>query len=187
MLEDGSVAGVKGHANLLRCPWAEADPLLAKYHDEEWGVPDARGAAHFERLTLEVFQAGLSWRTILHKRPAFRKAFARFSPARVAAFTGKDIRRLLNDAGIVRHRGKIEATIGNAKKFMTLSKAHGSFARYLDSLPDDLETLRAVFRREFAFMGPKIAESYFESAGKIPVKHHRRCWKAKGIPPKRKT
>ncbi len=181
------MAGVKSSPGLPRCPWAEADALLAKYHDEEWGVPVTRDAAHFERLSLEVFQAGLSWRTILHKRPAFRKAFAQFSPARVAAFTGKDVRRLLNDEGIVRHRGKIEATIKNAEKFMTLSKDHGNFARYLDSLPDDLETLRGVFRREFAFMGPKIAESYFESVGKIAIKHHPRCWKAKGAPLKRNT
>ncbi len=181
------MAGVTRLPDLPRCPWAEVDPLLAKYHDEEWGVPARRDAAHFERLTLEVFQAGLSWRTILHKRPAFRKAFARFSPAKVAAFTQKDVRRLLNDAGIVRHRGKIEATIENAGRFMALSKAHGNFARYLDTLPGDLETLRGVFRREFAFMGPKIAESYFESVGKIPIRHHRRCWKANGARAKRKT
>jgi DNA-3-methyladenine glycosylase I len=159
---------------------------MARYHDEEWGVPVQRDAAHFERLSLEVFQAGLSWRTVLHKRPAFRKAFARFSPAKVAAFTNKDVRRLLNDSGIIRHRQKIEATIENAGRFMALSKAHRSFVRYLDSLPSDLETLRFIFRKEFAFMGPKIAESYFESVGKIPLHHHPQCWKWKK-PSKRKT
>lgn len=165
--------------NPRRCPWAEEDPLLAKYHDEEWGAPVKTDAAHFERLSLEVFQAGLSWRTILHKRPAFRAAFARFSPRKVAAFTEKDIRRLLGDAGIVRHRGKIEATIENAGRLLALSKAHGGFSSYLDSLPGELDTLRRVFRKEFRFMGPKIAESYLESVGKIPIRHDRRCWKSK--------
>ena len=166
-------------AALPRCAWAEGDPIMERYHDEEWGVPAVSDAAHFERLSLEVFQAGLSWRTILHKRAAFRKGFARFSPRRVAAFTERDIRRLLGDAGIVRHRGKIEATIENARRLLGISKAHGGFARYLGSLPGDLEELRGIFRKEFRFMGPKIAESYFESVGKIPTVHDRRCWKAK--------
>lgn len=165
--------------NPRRCPWAEGDPLLAKYHDEEWGAPVKTDAAHFERLSLEIFQAGLSWRTILHKRAGFRAAFARFSPRKVAAFTEKDICRLLGDAGIVRHRGKIEATIENAGRLLALSRAHGGFSGYLDSLPGKLNALRPIFRKEFRFMGPKIAESYLESVGKIPIRHDRRCWKAK--------
>ncbi|MBT3351475.1 MAG: DNA-3-methyladenine glycosylase I [Nitrospinaceae bacterium] len=164
--------------NPRRCPWAEESSLLAKYHDEEWGVPVKTDAAHFERLSLEVFQAGLSWRTILHKRVAFRSAFARFSPQKVSAFTEKDIRRLLDDAGIVRHRGKIGATIDNAGRLIALSKAHGGFSSYLESLPGDLDTLRPIFRKEFRFMGPKISESYLESVGKIPIRHHRLCWKS---------
>ena len=152
---------------------------MEKYHDEEWGNPTEKDAAHFERLSLEVFQAGLSWRTILHKRAAFRRAFARFSPKKVAAFTGRDVRRLLGDAGIVRHRGKIEATIENARRFLEISKEHGGFAGYLASLPGDLPALRRIFRAEFRFMGPKIAESYFESVGKIPPTHDPRCWRAK--------
>ena len=162
-----------------RCPWAEEDSLLAKYHDEEWGVPVKTDAAHFERLSLEVFQAGLSWRTILHKRATFRAAFAHFSPRKVAAFTEKDIRRLLGDAGIVRHRGKIEATIENAGRFLVLSKAHGGFSTYLESLPGELEALRPIFRKKFRFMGPKITESYLESVGKIPTPHNWQCWKTK--------
>jgi DNA-3-methyladenine glycosylase I len=166
-------------ADLPRCPWAEGDAAMEKYHDEEWGNPTEKDAAHFERLSLEVFQAGLSWRTILHKRAAFRRAFARFSPKKVAAFTGRDVRRLLGDAGIVRHRGKIEATIENARRFLEISKEHGGFAGYLASLPGDLPALRRIFRAEFRFMGPKIAESYFESVGKIPPTHDPRCWRAK--------
>ena len=164
--------------NPPRCPWADGDPLLARYHDEEWGVPVATDAAHFERLSLEVFQAGLSWRTILNKRAAFRRAFARFSPKKVAVFKERDIRRLLGDPGIVRHRGKVEATIGNARRLIALSKAHGSFARWLESLPPDLKALQAVLREEFRFMGPEIAKSYLESVGKVPVRHHPRCWRA---------
>ncbi len=164
---------------LPRCAWTGTDPLLVKYHDEDWGVPVKTDAAHLERLSLEVFQAGLSWRTILYKRTAFRKAFARFSPRKVAVFTEKDIRRLLGDAEIVRHRGKIEATIENARRLLVLSKEHGGFSRYINSLPANLEELRRIFRVEFRFMGPKIAESYFESVGKIPLKHDRRCWMAK--------
>ncbi len=162
-----------------RCPWAEADPLLARYHDEEWGVPVPGDAAHFERLSLEVFQAGLSWRTILHKRAAFRRAFGRFSPRRVAAFTEADVRRLLGDAGIVRNRKKIEATIENARRLLALSKAHGSFARWLASLPGGRRELCRALRDAFRFMGPKIAGSYLESVGRVPPRHHPRCWRAK--------
>jgi len=171
------VAGVSAR-DRRRCPWAEADPLLARYHDEEWGTPAKSDREHFERLSLEVFQAGLSWRTILHKRPAFRRAFARFDPRRVMRFTGRDVRRLLADAGIVRHRAKIEATIENARRFREIAERHGSFARYLDALPGDLAELRGILRREFRFLGPKIAESYLESVGKIPPAHHPRCWRA---------
>lgn len=181
------MALMKAALELPRCPRAGNDAVLAWYHDEEWGAPVQRDAAHFERLSLEVFQAGLSWRIILHKRPALRRAFARFSPVRVATFTRKDVHRLLSDPGIVPHRGKIEATIQNATKFLALLEAHGKFARYLDSLPGDLETLRKTIRSKFAFMGPKIAASHFESVGKIPILHHPKCWKAKTVTSQRKT
>ena len=182
------MAGVRndGARLLPRCPWVGEDVLLARYHDEEWGIPVSSDAAHFERLTLEVFQAGLSWRTILHKRPAFRRAFARFSPRKVAAFTEKDIRRLLGDAGIVRNRMKIEATVENARRFILLSKAHGSFARWLESLPGNLAGLQATLRGEFRFMGPEIAKSYLESVGKVPIRHHPGCWRASGQGGKKK-
>jgi DNA-3-methyladenine glycosylase I len=160
---------------------------MEKYHDEEWGVAVRTDAAHFERLSLEVFQAGLSWRTILHKRAAFRKGFSRFSPRKVAAYTERDILRLLADAGIVRHRGKIEATIENASRLLTISTAHGGFSAYLDSLPGNLEELRRILRKEFRFMGPKIAESYLESVGKISPPHERGCWKSKRRTLKKRT
>ena len=92
--------------NPKRCTWAEGDPLMEKYHDEEWGFPVRTTRKHFEQLTLEIFQAGLSWRTILHKRAEFRKEFLRFSPEKVALFTEKDIRRILGNPGVVRNRKK---------------------------------------------------------------------------------
>ena len=133
--------------NPKRCTWAEGDPLMEKYHDEEWGFPVRTTRKHFEQLTLEIFQAGLSWRTILHKRAEFRKEFLRFSPEKVALFTEKDIRRILGNPGVVRNRKKIEATIENAKRFLAIQKKHGSFNRYLASLPDDLPSLQRYSAR----------------------------------------
>lgn len=162
-----------------RCAWAEGDPLMEKYHDEEWGFPVRANRKHFEQLTLEVFQAGLSWRTILHKREAFREAFLRFSPEKVARFTESDVARILKNPGVVRNRKKIEAAIENARRFLAIEKKHGSFNRYLASLPDDLASLQRIFRETFVFMGPKIAEAYLESVGKIPEPHEPRCWRAR--------
>ena len=99
-----------------RCSWAVDDPLLIQYHDEEWGVPLESDDALFERMTLEVFQAGLNWRLILHKRASFRKAFKNFSIERVASYTERDVARLLNDKSIIRNRLKIESTIENARR-----------------------------------------------------------------------
>ncbi|HKR48802.1 MAG TPA: DNA-3-methyladenine glycosylase I, partial [Pseudonocardiaceae bacterium] len=106
----GTKLGTDGHP---RCPWAISAPDYSDYHDAEWGVPLHGAAALFERLSLEAFQSGLSWLTILRKRNAFRRAFAGFDPAAVAAFTDDDVARLLTDAGIVRNRAKIEATVRN--------------------------------------------------------------------------
>lgn len=154
---------------------------MARYHDEEWGVAVADDNAHFERLTLEIFQAGLSWRMILHRRPAFRKAFARFSIARVARFGGREVRRLLNDAGIIRNRLKIEATIENACTFLRLKREHGSFVNFLNGLDHaDQASVLALFKKTFRFMGPEIARSYLESVGKIRPRHEPTCWKATG-------
>lgn len=165
--------------NPTRCTWAEGDPVMEKYHDEEWGFPVRTTRKHFEQLTLEIFQAGLSWRTILHKRKAFREEFMRFSPEKVARFTEKDIGRILGNPGVVRNRKKIEAAIENARRFLAIQKKYGSFNRYLASLPDDLPSLQKIFRAEFVFMGPKIAEAYLESVGRIPEPHDPRCWRAK--------
>ena len=101
-----------------RCTWPGTDPQYLAYHDEEWGVPERDGRALFECLMLEGFQAGLSWRTILRKREAFREAFDHFAPEKIAAYDETDVERLLANAGIVRHRGKIESTINNARRIL---------------------------------------------------------------------
>src|SRR5512137_1946709 len=103
----------RGDDGIVRCAWGLSDPLYVRYHDEEWGFPVADDRRLFEKLCLEGFQSGLSWLTILRKREAFRRAFASFEPAAVARFGPRDVTRLLGDAGIVRHRGKIESVIGN--------------------------------------------------------------------------
>src|SRR6059058_372613 len=108
-----------------RCEWAGTEPLMVAYHDDEWGVPTHDDRALFELLTLEGAQAGLSWRTILDKREGYRAAFAGFDPAHVAAFTGADVERLVADAGIVRHRGKIESTVNNAQRMLEVQHELG--------------------------------------------------------------
>lgn len=121
---------IQGEDGRARCAWCEAAdfPLYRRYHDEEWGDPVADETRLFEKLCLEGFQAGLSWRTILAKREAFRAGFAGFDAARVARFGDADVQRLLADAGIVRHRGKIEATIGNAQALCKLHEQGRSLA-----------------------------------------------------------
>ena len=151
---------------------------MATYHDQDWGTLPIDDDSYFEAMTLELFQAGLSWRTILHKRPAFRSAFHDFSVARVASYSSQDSARLLTDTGIVRHQQKIEAAIANARTFIVIQGAHGSFRNYLDSLGDDPQVLREALRRQFRFMGPKVAESFLEAVGKLPAPHQPGCWRA---------
>ena len=191
-----------------RCWWtgdpATADPAMVRYHDEEWGVPVSDDTELFERLTLECFQAGLSWSTILRKRDGFRRAFAGFHPAAVAAFDDTDRARLLADVAIVRNRAKVDATIGNAAAFLAVVAEHGSFAAYLGSAvsrapgvpappldPDatmaDLpsttpasDALSADLRRRgFRFVGPTIVYAFMESAGLVDD-HLPGCWRYRG-------
>ncbi len=126
--EDGIVVGDDGVA---RCWWANSAQAYRAYHDVEWGFPVSDDVRLFEKLSLEGFQAGLSWLTILRKREAFRRAFAGFEFERIARFGQRDVARLLADAGIVRHRGKIEAVINNARLAVELVQAEGSLARYV--------------------------------------------------------
>jgi DNA-3-methyladenine glycosylase I len=114
-----------------RCAWLGNDELMMRYHDEEWGVPLHDDQKLFEFLILEGMQAGLSWRTILHKRENFRRAFHNFNPARVACYGDRDVDRLLADAGIIRNHAKIKAAINNAQRFLEISREFGTFDRYI--------------------------------------------------------
>src|SRR5580692_2321231 len=120
----------------IRCKWAESDPLMQRYHDEEWGVPQRDSRALWEMLMLEGFQAGLAWIIVLRKRDALRKAFAGFEPAKVARFTKRDVARLMNDAGIIRASAKIEATIAGARIFCEMRDRGEDFGALCWSFTD---------------------------------------------------
>ena len=173
---------------ITRCSWCGDDPLYVKYHDEEWGRGYEDEKKMFEFLVLESAQAGLSWITILRKRENYRKAFANFNAKKVAAFTEKDVERLLADPGIVRNRLKINAAIGNAQKFLEIQKEFGSFGKYLLSFfPDNKpivnhwKTLQeipprtelsdrisaAMKKRGFKFFGSTIAYSHLQAVGLV--------------------
>src|SRR5260370_10783565 len=121
----------KAYRMYKRCAWADGDPLLRDYHDEEWGVPERDSRALWEKLMLDGFQAGLSWLTILRKREAFRQAFEGFDPEIVARFGEADVKRLLGNAGIVRSRAKIDATIGGARAYLAMRPAAEAFSRFV--------------------------------------------------------
>jgi DNA-3-methyladenine glycosylase I len=188
----------------VRCWWpgssAGADPSMVVYHDEEWGVPVHDDRDLFERLALESFQAGLSWTTILHKREAFRLAFAGFDPGTVAGFGETDRLRLLSDAGIVRNRAKIGATIGNGTAFLVVAAEYGSFTAYLAaSLPrpapivsradgradipsttHESDALSADLRRRgFRFVGSTIVYAFMQSVGLVDD-HLPGCFRYRG-------
>jgi len=167
-----------------RCRWAADDPLLATYHDEEWGVPEHDPRALWEKLMLDGFQAGLAWITILRKRDAFRAAFAGFDPERVARFGARDVTRLLGDAGIVRSRAKIESTIAGARTFLAMRERGEDFAQFawafVDGKPlvgDGLhvpahtelsETMsKALKQRGFKFVGPTIVYAWMQACGLV--------------------
>ena len=171
----------------VRCPWCGDHPLYVDYHDREWGVPVRDDRTLFEFLTLEGAQAGLSWLTILRKREAYRQAFADFEPARIASWSDTAVARLMADPGIVRNRLKIEAAIGNARAFLDVQRAFGSFAdyiwRFVDGRPiqgswtsvTDLpattplaETIsRDLKQRGFRFVGPTIVYAHMQATGMV--------------------
>lgn len=158
------------------CTVAPGHPLHGPYHDSEYGFPLGGEDELFERLTLEIFQAGLSWVLILRKRPAFQKAFARFAVDRVARFAAGDIARLLADEGIVRNRLKIEATIANAKTVQGLRQSHGGFAGWLDAHhPNDLDGWVKLFRATFRFTGREVVNEFLMSTGYLPGAHAETC------------
>ena len=177
----------KSATTLVRC-WGDGDPLMEAYHDDEWGVPVHNDHTLFEFLLLDSFQAGLSWRTILHKRENFRNAFHGFDPRKIAAYTDNDRERLLADAGIIRNRAKVNAAITNAAAFLQVQEEFGSFDRYIWRFTD-YQTLRnagydtweevpvsspesdAVSRdlkgRGFKFVGTVTCYAYMQSIGMV--------------------
>ena len=175
-----------GPDTLSRCPWCGTDPLYVAYHDHEWGRPERDGRRLFELLMLEAFQAGLSWITILRKREAFRLAFAGFDPDILSGWGEPDVARLLADPGIVRHRGKIEATLRGARAFQRIEAGQG-FSPFLwsfvggqpihrrpDGMADvpaqtgeSLSMSKALKAEGFAFVGPTITYAFMQAAGMV--------------------
>jgi DNA-3-methyladenine glycosylase I len=184
VLPEGIVAGEDGVA---RCWWAGSAPEYRSYHDTEWGFPVSDDVRLFEKLSLEGFQAGLSWLTILRKREAFRAAFAGFDFVRVARFGEPEVTRLLGDPGIVRHRGKIEAVISNARRAVQLVEEEGSLAHYLwrfepqsragsldrarlaelTSTPESTALAKDLKRRGWRFVGPTTAYAFMQAMGLV--------------------
>ncbi len=170
-----------------RCPWPGTDELLQRYHDAEWGAPVHDDRVHFEFLVLETAQAGLNWLSILRRRDAYRAAYRGFDPARVARFTARDVERLLHDSGIIRNRAKIASSINNAKSFLEVQKAFGSFDAYLwkwvgdkplvgswktlSQIPPRTELSDAVSRdlkaRGFTFAGSVIVYAHLQAVGVV--------------------
>jgi len=178
-----------------RCFWCGDDPLYVAYHDDEWGVPVHDDVQHFEQLILEGAQAGLSWLTVLRKREHYRKAFADFDPRKVARFDAKKIDAMMANPGLVRHRGKLESAIGNARAFLEIQAEHGSFDRWLraeakpflpskhtfkDTTSPLAEHLsKQLRRRGMKFVGPSILHANLQAIG-IYQDHLPGCWKRKG-------
>ncbi len=158
------------------CSSAPGHPFHGPYHDGEYGFPQRDERVLFERLVLEINQAGLSWLTVLKKRPAFQRAFLGFDPAVVARFGEPDVRRLLADADIIRNRLKIAAAIENARRVLALRESHGSFARWIDAHhPLTKEEWVKLFRRTFLFMGGEIVNEFLMSLGYLPGAHQETC------------
>jgi DNA-3-methyladenine glycosylase I len=180
---------VSGEDGTVRCWWGAAPPRYAAYHDEEWGRPVADDHRLFEKICLEGFQSGLSWLTILNKRDHFRKAFASFDFERVARFTARDVHRLLRDPGIVRHRGKIESTINNARRAINIAARYGSLTAYfwqfeptaearpkrltksalttLTSSAESIAMSKELKKAGWTFVGPTTAYAFMQAMGLV--------------------
>jgi DNA-3-methyladenine glycosylase I len=184
---DGCVMIPARAMDLVRCPWAGNDPLYVAYHDTEWGVPERDDRALFEKLILDGFQAGLAWIIILRKRDNFRKAFDDFNPEKIARYTPKKIERLMQDAGIVRNRAKIEGAIGSAKAWLKIMENGPGFSdmlwKHVDGKPIDhklrqrsrtpTETAESramskeLLQHGFKFVGPTIVYAFMQAVGMV--------------------
>jgi DNA-3-methyladenine glycosylase I len=165
----------------MRCAWCKATPAYRQYHDEEWGLPETDDRQLFEKLSLEGFQAGLSWLTILNKREAFRQAFAHFEIEKIALFGNSDVERLVADAGIVRHRGKIVSTINNAQRALELRQEFGSLAAYvwrfepasparspsMPIAPEATALSKDLKKRGWTFVGPTTLYAFMQAMGMV--------------------
>ncbi len=181
---------IKGPDGKPRCKWCEAAPEFFEYHDKEWGFPVGDDQQLFEKICLESFQCGLSWRTILAKRDNFRAVFHNFDFNKVAKFTKRDVNRLLKDEGIVRHRGKIEATINNAQRVQELIKQEGSLASFIWKYEPNPKTLakpqsgstsaesialsKELKKRGWKFVGPTTVYAFMQAMGLIND-HVKKC------------
>ena len=181
----------------IRCAWAGSDPLMQRYHDTEWGVPEHDGRALWEKLVLDGFQAGLAWITVLRKRETMRAAFAGFDPAAVARFGEADVARLLADAGIIRSRAKIAAAIDSARLYCAMAERGEDFAAYCWSFTDGRivhgdgvslpaktalsETIsKDLIRRGFRFVGPTIVYAWMQAVG-IVNDHAAACFRRREV------
>lgn len=176
-------ATIEGPDGKPRCRWCAAAPEFLPYHDTEWGFPVDDDRTLFEKLSLEGFQSGLSWRTILAKRESFREAFRGFDIEKVARFGARDVERLLKNEGIVRHRGKIEAVIGNAKRARELVAAEGSLAAYVwrwepdpkktrapqtvSTSPESIALSKDLKKRGWSFVGPTTVYAFMQAMGLV--------------------
>lgn len=183
--------GLRSHTDgRLRCWWCGDDPSYVEYHDREWGRPVHDDARLFEKICLEGFQSGLSWLTILRKRDNFRHAFANFEIAQVARFSNDDVERLLGDAGIVRHKGKIASTINNAQRCEELIEEFGSLDTFVwgfvanalpssDGIPtqsaESVQLSKELKRRGWSFVGPTTMYAFLQSVG-VVNDHLNDCW-----------
>jgi len=178
---------IKHADGLIRCPWPKDDPLYVSYHDEEWGVPEYDDRALFEKLILDGFQAGLSWITILRKRDNFRKAFDDFDPEKIARYTPRKIEALMQDAGIVRNRLKVEGSVKSARAYLDIMEKGDGFSNllwgHLDGKPkvNEFKTIKSVpaetplsrgiskdlAGRGFKFVGPTIVYAFMQAVGMV--------------------
>ena len=183
------MTGAVETGDVRRCWWPGSDPLYIRYHDEEWGRPVTDDTRLFEKICLEGFQAGLSWITILRKRERFREVYHRFDPERVARMTARDVNRLLKDAGIIRHRGKIESVINNARRALVLQDEFGTLSDYIwtwkpaaasrpnritrevlmtmGKTPESLALSKDLRSRGWTFVGPTTIYAFMQAMGLV--------------------